>query len=423
MRFQLSAVGLACAAFLAACGGGGGGGDGGTRQTVLFDFPGGPTVAIPPNAATTVKLKAIASSGGPVTFKSDTPEFCTVNGDTLTLVKAGECAVTATQAGHEGFAAASARQLFVIPKNPQLVSFRNPGWQPLDTQPVQLVAASLVNLPVTLASTTPAVCTVNGTTLNKVANGMCIVTASQPGDNIYAAAPTVTKNIPIGTEKSPALTFLSGYKDATNSKEEGKVDFYAGVSVAGWWCNGLCTTTVPSDGNSFKGDFTFGLSQPHDGSWMGGYHEVNVYAPKLQELSTTAHTLAGLRIDAQAAVNFSFGQNLEWFSTSNNGVKIGLVLGHLGMPKSDGKPCNVTLEAEVKPTTAATTAYSVPLKSFKVVEACGLTGLDPWNELQDFSITNVKFAASSLNVSNSSTGLAKPTYPTVITLTGPITFQ
>jgi hypothetical protein len=422
MRFQVSAVGLACAAFLAGCGGGGGGGsDSGTRQTVLFEFPGGPLVGIPPNV-TTLKLKATASSGGPVTFTSNTTEFCTVNGDTLTLLKAGECSVTATQAGHEGYAAASKRQLFVIPKNPQLIIFRNPGSQPLDTQPVPLVATSLVNLPVTLASTTPAVCAVNGTTLTKLANGMCIVTASQAGDNIYAAAQTVTRNIPIGTEKSPALTFLSGYKDNANTKEDGKVELVAGVSVFDWWCNGMCTVTVPSDGNSVTGDFTFKLAGPPDGSWMGGYYELRNFAPKVQELNTTTHTLAGLRIDAQAAINFSFAQNLEWFSTSDNGVKVGLVLGHFNR-KDNGEACNVRLEAEVKPTTTATTAYSIPLKNFTVAESCELTGLDPWNELQDFPISMVRFNASSLNVSQSSTGLAKPSYPTTLTLTGPITFQ
>lgn len=420
MRFQVSAVGLACAAFLAACGGGGGGGDdGGTRQTVLFEFPGGPTVAIPPDV-TTVKLKATASSGGPVTFTSNTQEFCTVNGDTLTLLKAGECSVTATQAGHEGYAPASTRQLFVIPKNPQLIIFRNPGSQPLDTKPVQLVATSQVNLPVTLASTTPAVCTVNGTILTKLANGMCTITASQAGDNIYAAAPTVTRNIPIGTEKSPALTFLSGYKDNSNTKEEGKVELVSGVSVAGWWCNGLCTVTT--DGNSITGDFTFKLNEPMDGDSIGSYFEFRNFAPKVQELSTTSHTLTGLRIDAQSAINFSFAQNLDWFNSKNNGVKLGLVLGHFNR-KSNGDACNVTLEAEVKPTSAATTAYSVPLKNFTVVEACGLTGLDPWNELQDFPIAMVRFNASSLNRFVSSTGVAKPTFSTTLTLTAPITFQ
>jgi hypothetical protein len=44
-------------------------------------------------------LTATASSGGTVTFTSTSPENCTVAGSTLNLLKAGNCLVTATQAG------------------------------------------------------------------------------------------------------------------------------------------------------------------------------------------------------------------------------------------------------------------------------------------------------------------------------------
>lgn len=422
MRFRVSAVGLSCAALLAACGGGGGGDEGGTRQTIAFDFPGGATVAVPPEVATS-KLKATASSGGPVTFTSNTPEFCTVNGDTLSLLKAGECSVTATQAGHNGYAPVSQRQLFVIPKRPQTITrFRNPGAQPLDANPVMLEATSSLNRPVTFSASPSTVCTVNGSVLTKVANGMCVVTATQEGGDLYES-PKLVRNIPIGTEKPSAVTYASGFKDASNTKENGAVALTAGASEAGWWCNGLCEVTAPADGNSLKAHFKFQLNKPADG-WMGGYFELFVNGPGVRELSTTGNTAGGLRIDAESAIHFSFAQNPEWFSTTNNGLKVGLVLGHLGNPKSDGKACNVTLEAEVKPSAASATSYSLSLKDqFKVAEACGLTGLDPWNELQDYPISRIKFAASSLNVSASSTGLEKPTYPTTLTLTGPITFQ
>ena len=143
MKFQVSAIALGCIALLSACGGGGGGGtDGAVEQTISFQLPfsGQALIGVPPNSAT-AKLSATASSGGPVTFTSNTPDICSVSGDQLTLLKLGECSVTATQAGSNGYAPVSQRQIFVVPKNPQMISmFPNPGWQPLDTKPVQLSA-------------------------------------------------------------------------------------------------------------------------------------------------------------------------------------------------------------------------------------------------------------------------------------------
>ena len=50
-------------------------------------------------ATKSLTLTATASSGGAVTFTSTSPENCTVAGSTLNLLKAGNCLVTATQAG------------------------------------------------------------------------------------------------------------------------------------------------------------------------------------------------------------------------------------------------------------------------------------------------------------------------------------
>jgi hypothetical protein len=420
MRFQVTAIGLACATLLAACGGGGSANDGGAVQAISFPFPGGAPVAIPPDVGT-VTLAATASSGGPVTYTSNTPAICTVSGSTLSLLKAGECSVTATQAGFEGYAATSAKQLFVIPKNPQRIVFRNPGPQPLDTTPVPLVATSSVGKTVTFTSSTPAVCSLNGDSMLKLADGMCIVTATQAGDDIYAAQ-TVTKNIPIGTATSPALTFLSGYKDTSHTKENGAIGGSAGANVNGWWCNGNCTTIVPSDGSSFTFGLDVKLDHPNDGSWIGGYWGMWAFAGGLEDLSKTGDTASGVRIDAQAALKFKLAQNTEWFSTGNNGVNVDLSLGHFVL--KDGKdPCNVALRGVVKPSTTAATDYSVTLKNLTVGESCGLTGLDIWNELQDYPVSKINFSPVSLNVSVSSTGLDKPTYPTQLTLTGPITFQ
>ncbi|MYM98300.1 hypothetical protein [Duganella vulcania] len=419
-RFQLSAIGLACMALLAGCGGGGGGsgGSGGAVQTIAFDFPGGAVVGVPPTVATT-KLVATASSGGPVTFTSNTPTVCTVSGDTVSLLVAGECSVTATQSGYQGYAAASHSQIFVIPKRPQMVVFRNPGWQALDAQPVTLAAATNTGQPVVFTTSTPAVCSVSGTSLSKLANGLCVVTATQEGSDIFAKATTV-KNIPIGTEQAAAVPFLTGYKDTSQTKELGTVSPYSGSSVDGWYCgSNWCGSSVSSDGASFTYFYNI---QPKDPAGIGAYWGIKLFAGTLTDLAANGDTLTGVRIDAQAAVKFNMAMNSEWFSTSNNAVNVDLALGHFAI--KEGKACNVTLRAVVKPTAAAATDYSVSLRDkFTINESCGLTGLDLWNELQDYPISKVEFSAAGVNTSVSTPGAAALTFTTKLTLTGAITFQ
>lgn len=65
---------------------------------------------------------ASATSGLPVSITSATAAVCTVNGNTLTLVAPGNCAVTAQQAGNANFAAApNVARTFAV-NNPAVVN-------------------------------------------------------------------------------------------------------------------------------------------------------------------------------------------------------------------------------------------------------------------------------------------------------------
>jgi hypothetical protein len=423
MRFQLTAVGLACATLLAGCGGSGGGkgGEGGMAQSVSFPFPGGETVAVPPNIAT-ITLKATASSGGPITYVSNTPATCTVSGATLSLLKAGECSVNANQAGGDGYAPATSRQLFVIPKRPTVVIFRNPGAQTLDTQPLQLEATSSVaERPLVFTTSTPTVCSVSGTTLQKLADGLCTVTATLDGGDIYETA-KVVKTMPIGTALAPEIKFLSGYKNATTTNEAGKVEQRGGSSETGWWCNGWCDTSVSADGSSVSNTYTY-KNEPHtDGRWWKVWSEIDLYAPNVTNLLETKDTPDGVRIDAQSALKFNFSQNQEWFATGENQVDVDLILGHFNR-KANNDRCNVRLRATFKPSSPAPANYSLKLRDFTVSEACELTDLNPWFELQDYPVVAVRFASAVGNFKVPNPTAPAPNYQTTITLTGPITFQ
>jgi hypothetical protein len=63
-------------------------------------------------------LSATASSGASVLFTTSTPNICSVSGSTLNLLRAGNCAVTATQGGTATFAPVSATANIVIAGSP-----------------------------------------------------------------------------------------------------------------------------------------------------------------------------------------------------------------------------------------------------------------------------------------------------------------
>jgi hypothetical protein len=440
MKFQVSAIALGCVALLSGCGGGGGGNNAGTvEQTMDFPLPfsGQAVIGVPPNSATTT-LKATASSGGAVTFSSNTPDVCSVSGTQLTLLKLGECSVTATQAGTNGYAPVSQRQVFVVPKNPQKITqFVHPGWQPLDSAPVQLSATFNSGLPAKFTSKTPDICSVSGNTMTKLANGMCKVIAEQEGNDFYlpllatskdAVPILMEKDIPIGTEKPAKLNFLSGYKDNDDTKEG-----LIGHQGNQWWCDS-CDRSVSGDGSSYT--FTATSDKAPD-TWWYNRASFQLFGPgvadadidsadgayrtsvKPSAFATPLVAPKGVQIEIQSALHFNLAQNPEWFGAANNKFNVELFLAHFN--QKDGKACNVTLKSTVQPTAAAATDYTVGLKDqFAFSETCGLSGLDIWREVTNYPVVEIRFSAVQPNgqVANASSK-----YQTQFQLTGPIYFQ
>jgi hypothetical protein len=421
MRFQLTAVSLACAALLSACGGGGGGEATGNRsQSVDFNFPGARYLLTP-----SAPLVATASSGLPVTFSTNTPNTCTIDGVKLVVVKAGECSVTATQAGDSTYMAASAKQLFNVLKHTQSVSFASPGFQPITGTPPALVATAESGGPVTFTSDTPQVCTASGTKLTLVSKGTCSITASQAGNDQYEAGKSTAVFV-VGDDKPPVLTVFSGFKSATQTIEGGNVFPWAGSNKDGWWCSDAnwCSAKFNADGS-----FTWTYSiQPKDpkhpnaDEGIGAYFGMDIPLGGV-DISKTGNTTAGVLVGKQSALKLKLAQNAEWFKSSNHEVKVILVLGHY-VKKSNGDACNIAVTASVKTTAAAPTPYEMQLSSFTGFDnACDLSGLKAATELATYPIVLVKLAAASPNTSVLGTPEPYPSYPTALTVVGGITIE
>jgi hypothetical protein len=136
----------------------------------------------------------------PVSLTSSTPVVCQVSGTSLTLLAAGSCSVSASQSGNATYnAAVPVVNTFTVASasgvvlTTQTISFASPGALTVGT-PVTLSATADSGLPVTLASGTPTVCTLNGNALSLITAGTCTVTANQAGNNSFAAAASVSRS-------------------------------------------------------------------------------------------------------------------------------------------------------------------------------------------------------------------------------------
>lgn len=204
---RLVMVAAACSFLLAACGGGGGGDSGaeGRLQVISFSYPGGGTLQSAPTT-----LMATSSSGLPVTFRSETPSTCTVSGDQLTLLAAGECLVVASQSGGVGAdgvkwaAADDTSQLFNVLKLTQAPVLPVGVLLRASSETVTLSTTTDVGLAATYASSTPSVCTVSGNTMAVVGLGICQLSVSAPTDPTYGAL-SATAFIPVVAALPPVV--------------------------------------------------------------------------------------------------------------------------------------------------------------------------------------------------------------------------
>ena len=188
---------------LTACGGGGAGPAIQARtQTITFS-----AAPVLPLAGTATAI-ATASSGLPVSYRSDTPFICTVVASTglMTALTPGNCIVAADQYGDSTFAPARRTQTIAVYVDPaQTLSFSAaPTLSLFSTATVAATASS--GLPVSYASLTPAVCTVDAVTglVADLTLGNCTIAADQAGDATYNPALRVTQTIAVAVP--PGMT-------------------------------------------------------------------------------------------------------------------------------------------------------------------------------------------------------------------------
>jgi hypothetical protein len=211
-----------------------------TAQIINFT-PTSPVTITPSPSGTAATLSATGGgSGNPIVFASSSlPTVCTVNGTTVTYFGAGNCVITADQAGNATYSAAPQVTATVVVQIvgllPQVITNFAPASPvtlniaPTPTTATLTATGGGSTSPIVFsASSASSICTVTGNVVTYIGVGICRLNADQGNDATYSAAPTVT---PVTVGTAPAtLTALEG--------ESGIAAVYATTSPAS-----ICTVS------------------------------------------------------------------------------------------------------------------------------------------------------------------------------------
>lgn len=194
------------------------------NQTVSFGAA--PTIAIGGSGS----VSATATSGLAVSYSSMTTSICTINGNTVTGIKAGTCTIAANQAGDSKYnAAPEVTQSFAITQEKLAQTIT------ISIDPDILIggisvggsrsisATTTSGLAVSFSSTTPTVCTVSGNTVTGIKAGTCIISVTQTGNNSYAAASAATQSIRINSITVSTSPYAGKYTGTYSGDDAGTI--------------------------------------------------------------------------------------------------------------------------------------------------------------------------------------------------------
>jgi gliding motility-associated-like protein len=141
---------------------------------------------------------ATASSGLIVTYTSGNPDVATVVGGLIRITGAGTAVITASQAGDGNYeAAAEVQRTLTVNKAPQTITFGPVPSYTFGDSDFSISASSSSGLTVSFAGNNDAAATLSGTTVHITGAGSVTITASQPGNQNFLAAPEIQQTLVI----------------------------------------------------------------------------------------------------------------------------------------------------------------------------------------------------------------------------------
>jgi len=166
-------------------------------------------------------ISASSTSGLPVTFTADNSEIVEIDGDVVTILKAGTATITASQAGDNNYAAATNVPFTItVNKVTQTITFDEIGVHKFGEEPFDLVATASTSFSVSFTSSNTSVATITGKTVTIKGVGTSTITATQAGNSFYAPASATRELVVDGpiTGLTEALSSTMFYPNPVKDK-------------------------------------------------------------------------------------------------------------------------------------------------------------------------------------------------------------
>ncbi|WP_372018405.1 autotransporter domain-containing protein [Pseudoxanthomonas sp. 10H] len=274
----------------------------------------------------------------------------------LALAGAGELAGTPTAAGDyaftvqatdaNGFAGTQAYTVTVEAAAQAIVDFLanpvEPVYAPGGRFSVSASGGASGNA-VVFASTTPAVCTVQGGTVTMLASGVCSLTADQAGNAAYQAAPQVRLDVTIGAAM-PVLAWVDALDKVVGDQDFDLPDPQSTSTGAFTFSSGdPAVATVSGRTVRVVGEGTAVLvaTQAASGSYLAASVQVQLTVSARPDPTTDRQVAGGLQAQVDAAVRFAQVQQanirdrLRQVRNGSNPSSTQLTLAYAG---SEGAP-------------------------------------------------------------------------------------
>jgi hypothetical protein len=184
-----------------------------------------------------------------------------------------------------------------VARNNQTISFNPLPDKLVGDPPFSITATASSGLPVTFASLTPAICTVNGNTVTLISTGTCTIQATQAGNAGFNPAPPITQVFAVkSTQKSDQTITFAKPPDKrlgdppfalSASASSGLAVSFTGntpdvCTVSGntvtLIATGACSITATQDGNATINPAS-PVTRSFDVSTQGSSSQQNVYLP------------------------------------------------------------------------------------------------------------------------------------------------
>lgn len=141
---------------------------------------------------------ATASSGLQVTYASSNTAVATITGNQIHVIAAGTSVITASQSGDDNYNPAPAvQQTLRVIKGSQTITFSALAAATYGAADFDAGATATSGLQVTYTSDNPVVATIADGRIHITGAGTAVITASQPGNDDYYAAPDIQQTLTV----------------------------------------------------------------------------------------------------------------------------------------------------------------------------------------------------------------------------------